>query len=67
MTALLIFYWVFSVLFLIGVVCAEHEHFKKVDILLLILMSPFMLPIALGLGLSFSAKYLEQIVKHKKK
>jgi hypothetical protein len=67
MAGFLIFYWIFSTLFTVGVVCSEHEHFKKADILLLILMSPYMLPAALGLCISLSAKYLEQLAKHKKK
>jgi hypothetical protein len=66
MIAFLIFYWIFSALFTVGIVCSEHEHFKKADILLLIPMSPFILPATLGLWISLSAKYLEQIAKHKK-
>lgn len=66
MIAFLIFYWIFSIWFAIGIIYAEQESFTKSDILVLILISPFVLPVALGMWVELSCKYLEQIAKHKK-
>lgn len=67
MIAFLIFYWIFSICFVVGIISIEEKSFTKSDILGLILISPFALPVTLGMWIALSSKYLEQIAKHKKK